>query len=75
MIKTVMLKFGDIEPFLRENTDIGPTTRPKLLSFFDDLQKQAFLQLELAATVDLGRAIFQGDILSRRRWSSGCWML
>ena len=46
MVKMVMLHFGDIEPFLRQNNDhIGPTTRPKLLSFFADQQKLALLQL------------------------------
>ena len=52
----VMLYFGDIKPFLLENDDIGPATRPKLLSFFSDsnLQKQALLQLQIAATVDWG---------------------
>ena len=49
-----MLHFGDIEPFLRQYDDIGPTTRPKLLSFFADQQKLALLQLEIAATVDWG---------------------
>ena len=54
VVKIVMLYFGDIEPFLVQNDDIGPATRPKLLAFFSDLQKQALLQLEIAATVDWG---------------------
>ena len=54
MIKMVLLYFGDIEPFLLRNEDIGPSTRPKLLSFFTDMHKRAILQLELAATVDWG---------------------
>lgn len=52
VVKMVMLYFGDIKPFLLENDDIGPATRPKLLSFFSDQQKLALLQLEIAATVD-----------------------
>ena len=52
MVKKVMTYFGDIEPFLLQNDDIGPTLRPKLLSFFDDQQKLGRLQLEIAATVD-----------------------
>lgn len=54
VVKMVMLYFGDIKPFLLENDDIGPATRPKLLSFFSDQQKLALLQLEIAATVDWG---------------------
>ena len=50
----VILTFGDIEPFLHENDDIGPITRPMLLSFFAEQQKVAILQLELATTVDQG---------------------
>ena len=53
VVKMVMLHFQDIEPFLRSNDDIGPATRPKLLSF-DDQQKRGLLQLEIAATVDYG---------------------
>lgn len=52
MVKVVMLHFDEIEPFLRQNVDIGPATRPKLLSFFDDRQKLGLPQLEIAATVD-----------------------
>ena len=54
VVKMVMLYFGDIQPFLIQNDDIGPATRPKLLSFFADQQKLALLQLEIAATVDWG---------------------
>ena len=54
VVKIVMFYFADIEPFLLQNDDIGPATRPKLLSFFADQQKQALLQLEIAATVDWG---------------------
>ena len=50
----IMFYFGDIEPFLLRNDDIGPTLRPKLISFFADQQKQGLLQLEIAATVDWG---------------------
>lgn len=54
VVKMVMSYFGDIEPFLHRNDDIGPTLRPKLLSFFADQQQQGLLQLEIAATVDWG---------------------
>ena len=51
-----MVHFGDVEPFLRKNEDIGPSTRQKLLSFFDDSQKTGLLKLELAAVIDYGEA-------------------
>ena len=47
-----MLYFGDIEPFLSENEDIGPALRPKLLAFFQEPQTKSKLQVEMAATVD-----------------------
>lgn len=49
-----MVHFGDAEPFLRKNEDAGPTTRLKLLSFFDDSQKTGPLKVELAAVIDYG---------------------
>ena len=52
VIKQVIDLFGDIEAFLRRNIDIGPSTRAKLLTFFDDPQKMVYLQLELATLVD-----------------------
>ena len=54
VIKQVMLYFGDIEPFLLENEDIGPALRPKLLAFFQEPQTKSKLQVEMAATVDWG---------------------
>ena len=54
MVEMVMLYFGDIEPFLCQNDEIGPTLSPKLLSFFADQQKQGLLQLEIAVTVAWG---------------------
>ena len=46
--------FGNIEPFLRENDDVSPATRAKLLEFFDDRQKLFLLKLELSVIVDVG---------------------
>ncbi len=54
VMKAMMVTFGDIEPFLLQNADVGPNLRPKLLSFFSDSQKRATLQIELAAIVDWG---------------------
>jgi len=54
VIKQVMLSFGDVEPFLLENEDIGKSLRPKLLAHFSDCQTKSKLQVEMAATVDWG---------------------
>ena len=50
VVKQVMVYFGDIEPFLEENEDIGPSLRPKLLAFFHTHQIKSKLQIEIAAT-------------------------
>ena len=54
VIKDVLLSFADIEPFLRENEDLGPNLRSKLLAFFNNPQITSKLQIEIAATVDWG---------------------
>ena len=59
------MMFGDIEPFLRENEDVSPATRTKLLEFFNDQQKLFLLKLELAVVVDVG-AQFEGYLHARR---------
>ena len=53
VIKQVLVYFGDVEPFLIENEDVGPALRPKLLAFFSDPQTKSKLQIEIA-TVDWG---------------------
>ena len=54
VVKMVMTYFGDVESFLTQNDDIGPATRPKLISLLANPQKKGLLQLEMAATVDWG---------------------
>ena len=54
LVNQILVQFGDIKPFLLKNTDIGPSTRPKLLNFFEDSQKLKYLKIELAAVVDWG---------------------
>ena len=39
---------------MRENEDVSPATRAKLIEFFDDQQKLFLLKLELAVIVDVG---------------------
>ena len=46
--------FGDVHSFLRDNRDLAPSTRSKLLNLLDDSQKNIKLQLELAAVIDAG---------------------
>ena len=45
IFKQIMLQFGDIEPFLSENTDLGPASRPKLLAILTDREKLEHLKL------------------------------
>ena len=51
---TVAGSIWGYQPFLVNNSDIGPSTRPKLLFFFDDSQKLNHLKIELAAVIDWG---------------------
>ena len=44
--KQVFDLFGDVEMFLRQNNDISPATMSKLLTFFEDPNKKAYLELE-----------------------------
>ena len=54
VMQQLLVQFGDVEPFLR-NCDVAPTLSGKLLSFFQDVQKNVYLQLELATKVDWGQ--------------------
>ena len=49
-----MLQFGDIEPFLTVNTDIGPSLRPKMLDILHSVPGLGQLKMELAAVIDIG---------------------
>lgn len=53
ILNQLLLQFGDVEPFLRNN-DVGPAIRPKLLEILPDTEKRNLLRTELAAVVDLG---------------------
>lgn len=50
----LLLQYGDIEPFLLRNPDLGPSLRPKLLGILADINAQAQLKCELAIVVDFG---------------------
>ena len=55
MFKQLLLQFGDIEPFLNRNTDLGPSSRPRLLAILSDQEKLKHLKLELAAVIEWGK--------------------
>ena len=50
VLRQVSEYFGDVEPFLRENEEVSPANRRRLLEIFDNPQSC----LELAALVDAG---------------------
>ena len=63
VINQLMELFGDVEPFLVENDDLGPKTRTQMLSILQDPTKKASLMVEMAAVVDAGRMCYnvEGD--------------
>ena len=52
--RQLMVQFGDVLPFLESQDEISSKSRLKLLDFQRDSKKKAFLQIELAAVVDVG---------------------
>ena len=54
LMKQLLLQFGDVQPFLEENDDLGPATRPKLLAILTNPQRKSLLQIELASVIDCG---------------------
>ena len=59
VVKYILELFGDVEAFLRNNEGLAPATKAKLLCYFDDPQKHAYLQMEIAITVDVGKSFVQ----------------
>ena len=51
----VVQQFGDVHPFLQEQTELSPVKRKKLLQSMANLTGNAHLQIELAAAVDAGK--------------------
>ena len=47
MLKQVMEYFADVEPFLKENEHLAPSTRRHLVEIFDNPSYPAKLGLEL----------------------------
>ena len=49
-----LLQFGDIEPFLQRNEDVGASTWAKMLKILSNHPKLMALKMELACVVDVG---------------------
>ena len=58
-MKQLLELYGDLETFLRQHDNLAPATHNKLLQHLDDPTKKAYLQLELAVTVDAGLSFVQ----------------
>ena len=54
VMNQLLLQFGDIGQYLTSNQNVGAATSAKLLVVFSTPQQKGQLQLELAATVDVG---------------------
>ncbi len=57
VMKDVLVKFGDVEEFVRGNDEFSPATKSKLLAIVCDSSKKGQLLLELAAVVDAGEGM------------------
>ena len=51
IFKQLLLKFGDIKPFLNRNANLGPSSCSRLLAILSDQEKLKHLKLELAAAI------------------------
>ena len=54
VMNQVLLQFGDIEPFLQRNEDVGASTRAKMLEILGNHPKLMALKMELACVGDVG---------------------
>ena len=54
IMKQLMVQYPEIEKFLTSNPEVTPASHSKLTAFFQDKQKNVYLQLELAAIIDWG---------------------
>ncbi len=59
IVNQLLELFGDIQPFLERNSDIGPCNRSKMLAILQDPQKKAYFMVEMAIVVDTGRHFVQ----------------
>lgn len=76
VMKQLMELFGDVQPFLEENTSISPATRTKLLDMLQKQQEMAYLMVELPVTIDAALYTFcKGYLSAGRRRTTGIIML
>ena len=68
MLKQVLDLFGDVLPFLDENTGFSPATRAKLLDMLNDPQQKPYLMVELAVTIDAESS----DWVPLQYWADNC---
>ena len=47
--------FGNVQPFLEENSDVGTAFRPRMLAIQQDSTQSAYLKVEQAIVVDAGK--------------------
>ena len=59
----IVQQFGDVHPFLQEQTELSTATRRKLLQILDDPVKSSRLQVELAAVIDAGEPFVKATYL------------
>ena len=64
-MKQIMIQFGEIEPFLTDNADLRPSSRPRLLSILTNPEKLIHLRLELASVIDWGEVSSRLPIILR----------
>ena len=55
VLNQVMQYFGDVGPFLRENRNLSPMCRIRLLELFDNPVSARDVEIELAAMIDGGK--------------------
>ena len=59
VVNQLLELFGDVQPFLEQQDDLGPATRSRMLSILQDPCKKMYLKVEMAAVVDAGKQFVQ----------------
>ena len=55
VLEQLLVQFGDVEEFLKNENLGSPHIWSKVLATFTDIQKRAYLEIELAAVIDWGK--------------------
>ena len=55
VLEQLLVQFGDIEEFSKNENLGSPQIRSKILATFTDIQKRAYLEIKLAAVIDWGK--------------------